>query len=91
MSQGLQIFDATGRLILDIGSRPLKILTSATIVAGTNTSIPITAPVTGTIVGIPLLPETLDSPTITTSPTSVDITWVGDYGSGAGSILVMEF
>ena len=91
MPQGLQTFAADGRPILDIGSRPLKILTDSSIVAGTNTNIPITVPTTGTVIGVPLLGETLESPTIIVNPTSVDVIWEGNFGSGVGRLLVMEF
>lgn len=90
MSQGLQIYDASGNLILDIGSRPLKILQVNTITAGTNTTISIPAN-TGTVVPIPLLPESLESPQFTVTPTEVTVTWTGNYGSGSTDLLIMEF
>jgi hypothetical protein len=90
MPQGLQLFNEAGNLILDIGSRPLKILQVSTISAGTNQTISI-PPNTGTVVPIPLLPETLESPQFTVSPTQVTVTWAGNFGSGVADLLIMEF
>lgn len=90
MPQGLQVFNADENLVLDIGSRPLKILQVNTITAGTNTTINIPAN-TGTVVPIPLLPATLESPQFTVTQTQVNVTWTGNYGSGSADLLIMEF
>lgn len=97
MSQGLQVFDADGNLILDIGNRVIKILTETTVISGTSTNVPITKS-SGTQLSVSTLPSTSSSglgnlqPNLAVSSNNIAVTWpAGTITGRAVNMLVMEF
>lgn len=86
MSQGLQVFNAAGDLILDIGSRPLKLLQVNSLTAGTNATIS----TSNTVVPIVVNSSLSNTPIITTTANSVSVTWVAGT-TGTASLLLQEF
>ena len=86
MPQGLQVFNASGNLILDIGSRPLKLLQVNSLTAGTN----VTISTPNTVVPIVVNSGLNYTPIITTTTNSVSVTWRSGT-TGTASLLLQEF
>jgi hypothetical protein len=86
MPQGLQVYNAAGQLVLDIGSRPLKLLQVASITAG----VPATIPTTGVVVPLVANSSLTYSPILVVNPTSVGVSWrPGSFGSA--DLMMYEF
>lgn len=94
MSQGLQIWDANGNLILDIGSRVYKTLAIQSVTENVNTTVNITdIGATGTLIVEDITTdEDTAAPVITSSgSTSVNIGWIGGQGGSATkTITILE-
>lgn len=94
MPQGLQVWDSSGNLVLDITSRVYKSLAIASVTENTNTTVTTTnIGGTGTIFVEDLTAnEDTAAPVITAiNSTSVDIGWTGgDGGSASKTIMVLE-
>jgi len=96
MSQGLQVFDASGNIILNIGSRPLKIATEANIVTGTNATINFTNTTGGTPV-VAVIPPAGNfngnvQPALSVTSNQVNVTWPGGTVNGFNeNLLVLVF
>lgn len=88
MPEGLQVFDATGAVKLDITTRLLRLLTVADLTIGTPATVPFTPPAAGTsAVGVSILggggSTSLNTqPNISIGSGSVDFTWPSGSGSG---------
>jgi hypothetical protein len=93
MPQGLQVWNAAGTLILDIGSRPLKLLRVVDIPQDTNTVVTITNRSLNTsLFIIPTANSLESSPTIVSdSGNSVTIGFAGLSNSANREIDIMEF
>lgn len=94
MPQGLQIWDASGNLVLDISSRVYKTLAIASVTENTNTTVT-TSNIgnTGTIFVEDLTAdEDTAAPVITAiNSGSVDIGWAGgNSGSASKTIVILE-
>lgn len=94
--QGLQVFNASGNIILNIGSRALKIATQANITSGTNATINFTNTTGGTPI-VAVVPPAGNfngnvQPALSVSPNRVDVTWPSGTVSGQNETLfVMVF
>ena len=86
MPQGLQVFNASGQIILDIGSRPMKLLQVNSLTAGSNLSVS----VSGTIVPIVANSSLNYTPIITVSSGSVDVTWRSG-STGSATLFLQEY
>ncbi|MDP3458508.1 MAG: hypothetical protein Q8S09_04455 [Hyphomonas sp.] len=95
MPQGLQVWDASGALILDVTSRVYKILASQTINEGTNTTVSIPAvDASASIVAVDALAdEEAGRPVITgVGSGTVDIGWSGGVGgTDPRQVVVMAY
>jgi hypothetical protein len=92
MPQGLQVFNAAGQLILDVGSRPIRLLTVASIPDNTTTAIPITKSANTTLFVEPVLASFENTPEIVTQTgSSISVNFSGITSGATRSILIMEF
>ena len=92
MSQGLQVFDKNGNIILDVGSRPIRLLTVADIPDDTTTTVPIVKSANTTLFVEPVLSSFENNPQIVSQTgTSVSVNFSGITSGATRSILIMEF
>lgn len=78
MPQGLQIFDASGNIVLDISDRVYRLLTVADITTAATGSITVPGIANGTPIIVPVrYTESKKAPTLTTTGTGVS--W--NYGT----------
>lgn len=92
MPQGLQIFDKNGNITLDVGSRPIRLITVADIPDNTTTSVPITKSANTTLFVEPVLASFENTPEIASQTgNSVSINFSGITSGATRSVLIMEF
>lgn len=87
MAVGLRVYNSLGNLILDIGSRPVKLLSVDSVTVGVPGSVSYSG-TTGNVVAI--APETSSKPTVSIAAGTASYTWP-DGGTGATKLLLMEF
>jgi uncharacterized protein (DUF2342 family) len=76
MSQGLQVWNSAGELVLDTTQRVIKYVTADEIVEGTTTNVPINIDVTSSAIAAPVsVANNNYTPQVTFTTGNAEVTW----------------